>query len=146
MNWVRAARLFAFGAFLFPLSAPAASPTYDAIELWVSGAGTGQPVSVSVDPLLDRHPISPLIFGVNFGSAAQASRFHWPVRRWGGNSTTRYSWQHDISNHAMDWFFSTIEEDNPNPAALPDGSAADRFVEETRAAGGAPLVTVPLIG
>ena len=106
----------------------------------------GQTVTVAVDPSLDRHAISPLIFGVSFGSAAQALRIHWPVRRWGGNSTTRYSWQDDISNHASDWFFYNIEEANSNPAALPDGSAADRFVDETRAGGGAPLITVPLIG
>ena len=104
------------------------------------------PVAVAVDPGADRHPVSPWIYGVNFGSAAQASRLHWPVRRWGGNSTTRYSWQDDISNHANDWFFYNIEEANANPGALPDGSAADVFIDQTRAAGGEPLVTVPTIG
>jgi hypothetical protein len=106
----------------------------------------GQPVTVSVDPSLDRRAVNPLIFGVNFGSAAQATRIRWPLRRWGGNSTTRYSWQHDISNHASDWFFYNIEEDNPDPGALPDGSSADRFVDETRTGGGDALMTVPLIG
>ncbi len=106
----------------------------------------GQAVTVAVDPSLDRHGVSPFIFGVSFGSAAQALRIRWPVRRWGGNSTTRYSWQDDISSHASDWFFYNIEESNPNPGALPDGSAADRFVDETRAGGGTPLITVPLIG
>jgi hypothetical protein len=104
------------------------------------------PVAVSVDPGADRHAISPLIYGVNFGSKAQAARIHWPVRRWGGNSTTRYSWQDDISNHASDWFFYNIEESTPNPATLPDGSTADVFIDDTRAAGGEPLMTVPTIG
>ena len=103
-------------------------------------------VTVAVDPNADRRPVSPRIYGVNFGSAAQASRVGWPVRRWGGNSTTRYSWQHDISNRASDWFFYNIENDNPNPGALPHGSASDRFIDETRATGGEPLITVPLIG
>jgi hypothetical protein len=111
-----------------------------------SQAAAVAPVSVTIDPGLDRHAISPLIYGVNFGSDAQAARLHWPVRRWGGNSTTRYSWQHDISNHASDWFFYNIEEDNPNPGALPDGSAADLFIDRTRAAGGEPIITVPTIG
>lgn len=106
----------------------------------------GAAVSVAVDPSLDRRPVSPLVYGVNFGSAAQASRIRWPLRRWGGNSTTRYSWQDDISNKASDWFFYNIEDDNPAPGSLPDGSAADRFVDETRAAGGEALITVPLIG
>lgn len=104
------------------------------------------PVSVSIDPTADRRAISPLIYGVSFGSAAQASRLRWPVRRWGGNATTRYSWEDDIANHANDWFFYNVEETNSNPSALPHGSAADRFIDETRAAGGEALVTLPTIG
>ncbi|HVT15107.1 MAG TPA: glycoside hydrolase family 44 protein [Thermoanaerobaculia bacterium] len=103
-------------------------------------------VSVSVDPGAKRHPISPLIYGVNFGDDAQAAALRWPVRRWGGNATTRYSWQDDIANRASDWFFYNIENANANPGALPDGSASDVFVDRTRAAGGEPLITVPLIG
>jgi hypothetical protein len=121
---------------LWALACAAAAPLAAA-----SGA-----VTVAVDPAADRHPVSPLVYGVNFGSDAQAARLRWPIRRWGGNSTTRYSWQDDISNHASDWFFYSIEEANANPAALPDGSAADRFVDATRAAGGEPLVTLPILG
>jgi len=112
----------------------------------VPAVAAAAPVAVTVDPGADRHPVSPLIYGVNFGSAAQAARLHWPVRRWGGNATTRYSWQDDISNRASDWFFYNIEEANANPGALPDGSAADVFIDETRTAGGEPLMTVPTIG
>ncbi|HEY8022395.1 MAG TPA: glycoside hydrolase family 44 protein [Thermoanaerobaculia bacterium] len=103
-------------------------------------------MTVSVDPGAARHPISPLIYGVSFGSDAQAARLRWPIRRWGGNATTRYSWRDDIANRASDWFFYNIEESNPNPAALPDGSAADRFIDATRAAGGQPVITLPTIG
>jgi hypothetical protein len=103
-------------------------------------------VTVTVDPEADRHPVSPFIYGVNFGSDSQAASLHWPVRRWGGNATTRYSWQDDISNKASDWFFYNIEADTSNPAALPNGSTADLFIDSTRAAGGQPLITVPLIG
>ena len=115
---------------------------------WVAAAplAAASAVSVSVDPGADRHPISPFVYGVNFGSDAQAARLRWPLRRWGGNATTRYSWQDDISNHASDWFFYSIEEANASPAALPDGSAADRFVDATRAVGGEALVTLPTIG
>jgi hypothetical protein len=103
-------------------------------------------VTVNVDPAADRHPVSPLIYGVNFGDDAQAAHLHWPVRRWGGNGTTRYSWQDDTANHASDWFFYNLPNDNPNPGALPNGSSSDVFVDATRAAGGEPLITVPLIG
>ncbi len=69
-----------------------------------------------------------------------------PVRRWGGNATTRYNWRTDTSNHASDWYFENIPNDNANPAALPDGSSSDLFVEANRRAGAETLLTVPLIG
>lgn len=102
-------------------------------------------VTVAVDSSANRHAISPLIYGVNFGDDAQAAALHWPSRRWGGNSTTRYSWQDDIANHASDWFFYNIES-QPDPGTLPDGSTADLFVDATKAAGGETVLTVPLIG
>jgi glycosyl hydrolase family 44 len=104
------------------------------------------PVTVSVDPGLDRRAISPFIYGVNFGTDAQMQGLHWPVRRWGGNATTRYNWQRDISNRGSDWFFFNIPEDNPNPGQLPDNSSADVFIDRTRTGGGQPLITFPLIG
>jgi glycosyl hydrolase family 44 len=103
-------------------------------------------LTVQIDPNADRRPVSPWIYGVNFGDATQLSALHFPVRRWGGNSVTRYSWEDDISNKASDWFFYNIENDNPNPGALPDGSASDSFVAEATAAGSEVLLTVPTIG
>jgi hypothetical protein len=114
--------------------------------LLVPAAALPADVAVSVDPAADRRAVSPLIFGVNFASRATLDRMRYTANRWGGNSTTRYSWQDDTSNRASDWFFLNIPEDNPNPAALPDGSAADRFVDDTRGAGAEPLLTVPTIG
>ena len=102
-------------------------------------------VAVAVDPSANRHAISPLIYGVNFGDDTQALALRWPARRWGGNGTTRYSWQDDIANHASDWFFYNIES-QPDPGTLPDGSTADLFVDATKAEGGETVLTVPLIG
>jgi hypothetical protein len=124
------------------LAAFAASPGWAAS----APAAAATTIAVTVDPGADRHPISPLIFGVNFGDDAQAARLRWPVRRWGGNATTRYSWQDDVSNHASDWFFYNLPNDNANPQNLPNGSASDGFVAATRAAAGEPLITVPTIG
>ncbi|HTY43424.1 MAG TPA: glycoside hydrolase family 44 protein [Thermoanaerobaculia bacterium] len=103
------------------------------------------PIAVTVDPASNRHPISALIYGVNFGDDAQALALRWPARRWGGNGTTRYSWQDDIANHASDWFFYNIES-QPDPGTLPDGSTADLFIDATRAAGSETVLTIPLIG
>jgi hypothetical protein len=67
----------------------------------------------------------------------------WPVRRWGGNATTRYNWQIDAANRANDWFFLNAPWTNDNPAT---GSAVDHFISETRRTDGEPLVTLPMIG
>ncbi|HUL79927.1 MAG TPA: glycoside hydrolase family 44 protein [Vicinamibacteria bacterium] len=103
-------------------------------------------VTVTVDPAADHRPVSPLVFGVNFASRATLTRMLYPANRWGGNSTTRYSWVDDTSNRASDWFFFNIPEDDPDPTTLPDGSSADLFVDDARAAGSEPLLTVGTIG
>ena len=116
------------------------------VTLLTAGPSGAATIAVSIDPNADRHAVSPQIFGVNFGDAAQMTRLKVPVRRWGGNSVTRYNWETDTHNTASDWFFTNYANDVPNPAALPDGSSADTFVDEIRAAAGEALITVPLIG
>jgi hypothetical protein len=140
-----AASLLVLLAAAAPLTAaaPAAPLTAAAPAAQVTAAAA---IMVTVDPGVNRHPISPLIYGVNFGDDAQAARLRWPVRRWGGNGTTRYSWQDDTSNHASDWFFYNLPNANPNPQSLPFGSSSDLFVGATRTAAGEPLITVPTIG
>ncbi|MBL8111569.1 MAG: IPT/TIG domain-containing protein, partial [Acidobacteria bacterium] len=116
---------------------------------WIERTGLPPPptsVTISVNPSANRRAIDPRIYGVNFGTTAQANAMHWPVRRWGGNSTTRYSWEHDIANTASDWFFYNVERDNPDPSDLPNNSSADRFVDDTKASGGETLLTIPTIG
>ena len=58
---------------------------------------TGEPpppqeLAVGVDLGANRRPVNPMIYGFNFGTAAQLADLGVPFRRWGGNSTTRYSW------------------------------------------------------
>jgi hypothetical protein len=103
-------------------------------------------VAVSVDVTLDRRAVNPLVYGVNFGTSAQFAALPYPLRRWGGNATTRYSWTQDARNSGSDWYFITTPSNHPNPALLPHGSEADLFVGETRAAGADVIVTVPTIG
>lgn len=112
----------------------------------MGGNPGGTAVTVQVDPNADRRPINPDVYGVNFGTAAQAQSMAWPTRRWGGNSVSRYNWQQDASNSGSDWYFISSANDHPNPAQLPNGSAADVFVTETIAAGSHPLMTVPMLG
>jgi len=101
--------------------------------------------ALTVDVASDRAPISPLIYGMNFADEALAAELDLPVNRWGGNATTRYNWQTDVSNRASDWFFENIANDSV-VASLPDGSAADLFVQANRVRDTETLLTVPLIG
>ena len=102
--------------------------------------------ALSVNAGTERHAISPYIYGMNFAEEALAADLNLPVRRWGGNSTTRYNWQADIHNTGSDWYFENIPEDNDNRASLPNGSAADKFVDQDNRTGTETLMTVPLIG
>ncbi len=119
---------------------------FAALLVAIAAAAHAAPVNVTVDTSLDRHPINPLIYGVNFGDTQEFTDVPYPLRRWGGNSTTRYNWQLDTHNTASDWFFQNIPSSIANPAALPDGSDADLFVTETRGAHAEVLMTVPTIG
>jgi len=125
-----------------------AQPTFYLDDVTVV-ARTGPPPAppaLSVDAAAGRHPISPTIYGINFAGEDLAAELDLPVRRWGGNSTTRYNWQNDTHNTGSDWYFENIPEPNDAPWLLPDGSAVDRFVEQDRRTGTDSLITVPLIG
>jgi len=124
----------------------------DDIRFVASGLPTPTPLgpvagpALRVDAASNRHAISPYIYGMNFADEALATELRLPVQRWGGNATTRYNWRTDTSNHASDWYFENIPNDNANPAALPDGSSSDQFVEANQRAAAETLMTVPLIG
>ncbi|MCU0497016.1 MAG: glycoside hydrolase family 44 protein [Anaerolineae bacterium] len=109
---------------------------------------TAQPTPpiLTIDLTAPTRLISPYIYGINFASEAFANEIDLPINRWGGNSTTRYNWQTDTANHAMDWYFENIQKDNPNRPNLPHGSESDRFVEQNIRTGTQTLLTIPMIG
>ncbi|GGK92823.1 endoglucanase [Sphaerisporangium melleum] len=113
-------------------------------------AGTGSAAeagpALTVDLSAPTHPISPYVYGMNFTEEALAKELRLPVRRWGGNATTRYNFRLDTTNRASDWFFENIAGENANPDALPDGSETDRFVDQDRRTGTDSVITLPLIG
>ena len=101
--------------------------------------------AVAVDPGLDRRPISDLVYGVNFASAAQLADIGYTLNRWGGNGTTRFNWQLDVHNSAFDWFYFNYAAAN-DPQALPAGSESDQFVLASRAARAEVILTLPTMG
>ncbi len=102
--------------------------------------------ALSVNAGAQRKAISPYIYGMNYAEETLAADLNLPVHRWGGNSTTRYNWQQDIHNTGSDWYFENIPAENANRANLPNGSAADKFVEQNNRTNTETLMTVPLIG
>ena len=96
---------------------------------------------ITVDAAAGRHAISPLIYGVAFGSQAQLLTLNAPLNRSGGNGETRYNWRLNASNHANDWYFESIAD----TAATP-GEEADTFVAASKAAGAQSMLTIPMLG
>ena len=96
------------------------------------------PVTVAVDPTLDRRTINPLIYGVNWADSTQLSTGLYTANRRGGNATTRYNWIVDTSNRAFDYYFLNISEGTGN------GTSVDGFVTPTLAAGAAAVLTMPI--
>jgi hypothetical protein len=121
-----------------------AQPTFylDDIQLTGSGAsGANEAVSevdgpvLRIDAAADHHPISPFIYGMAFADPVLAAELRVSVNRWGGNATTRYNWQNDVSNRGSDWYFENHPRDNPDASRLPADSSADRFVAANVEAG-----------
>jgi hypothetical protein len=110
---------------------------------WPAAAATGP--ALAVDVSADRHPISRDIYGMNFADEALARDLKLPVRRWGGNATTRYNYALDETNRGSDWYFENVPG-NADPAQLPNGSETDVFVDQDRRTGTSTLLTLPLIG
>jgi len=102
--------------------------------------------ALSVDAAAVRHPISPYIYGMNFADETLAAELGLPVRRWGGNSTTRYNWQTDVHNTGSDWYYENIPDSNAYDASLPDGSTTDLTVEQNLRTGTETILTLPLLG
>jgi hypothetical protein len=145
------------GVVVFWNNTASAQATFylDDIQFVNVGLPTPTPVppdvgpALSVDVQADRHPISPYIYGMNLSDEddeALAAELQLPVRRWGGNSTSRYNWQINVHNTGSDWYFENIPDRNTITETLPDGSATDQFVEQDRRTGTKTILTMPLIG
>jgi hypothetical protein len=109
----------------------------------------GVDITLHVDTTAARKPISPYIYGMNEYSMSGdvvtlMQELGLPVRRWGGNITTRYNWQTDVANHGSDWFFGNVKESNAT--GLPDDSAVNRFINQNRQTAVESLIVLPMSG
>ncbi len=123
-----------------------AIPTFYVDDVTLQGGAPPPPPPnptnfATVDAASNRHPISPLIYGVAFATSNQLADLNCPLNRSGGNAETRYNWQLNAHNHASDWYFESIADSPAVPAA-----ASDSHVAASKAGGAQPILTVPMIG
>ncbi|HEY6214224.1 MAG TPA: glycoside hydrolase family 44 protein, partial [Vicinamibacterales bacterium] len=106
--------------------------------------GRAQPpaLTLNVDVSAQRNPISPHIYGLNFAKPSFAQEIALPVRRWGGNLTTRYNFQLNATNHGSDWFFHNNNAFDPFTSAE---QTADQWIAQNAPATDS-LITVPMAG
>jgi hypothetical protein len=116
------------------------------VTLAVPATAAGPGLTVNVGN--ETRAISPLIYGMNaFGlDATTAGNAGITVTRWGGDDTSRYNYQNNVTNSASDFYF-----ENFTGAAdmLPNATGATNFTDYVAAnnsIGTKSLGTVPLQG
>jgi hypothetical protein len=98
-------------------------------------------VTVAVDAAANRHPISPLIYGVHFADTPTLLDLNATINRYGGNSAGRYNWILNVDNRGADYFFESI----PYGSAV-SGELGDTFISTTKTGGAEPFLTMPMVG
>lgn len=97
-------------------------------------------VTVNVDTLSNRHPISPFVYGGAYPKDANTiTDSGLTVVRWGGDATSRYSWKTQTYNAGNDWYFSDymIGEIGTSDSA--------QFITDVKGAGSNPLMTMVML-
>ncbi|HTA94456.1 MAG TPA: glycoside hydrolase family 44 protein [Polyangiaceae bacterium] len=88
-------------------------------------------VSLVVNCRAPGHPISPYIYGM----AGEVTDTGATTRRWGGNRSTRYNWQANVTNAGKDWFFENAKGDDYR-----------KFLSDDRAQHLTTALTIPIVG
>ena len=115
-------------------------------DMTLPATPTQATVAVRVDVQADRHPISPLIYGLAFAPADALTDLRPGLNRWGGNDKSRYNWVlGNADNAGRDWRFGNRLAYGTAPNGQPS-SAADEFVRGNMQAGAATLLTIPTLG
>lgn len=105
-------------------------------------AQSGTQVSVNIDPLTNRHAISPYIYGGAYpSSTTNITDSGTTVVRWGGDATSTYNWQLQTYNAAADWYF---EDFAASGIGNGDGDSV-QFINDVKTAGSSPLMTMVML-
>jgi hypothetical protein len=119
------------------LSTPSLPLRSQASNATAAATSSTTAVSVTVNVLANRHPISPYVYGANFPpSTAYIKAGGLTLSRWGGNNSSRYNWKINAKNDDADWYFENYSWGSPNSAG---------FIEQAVAGGAAPIMTIPML-
>jgi hypothetical protein len=129
-------------------------------QVWIDSVSLGPPppppaLALTVNTALDRHAISPDIYGLNHYEASSGigpvdfDSLGVSVNRWGGNDVETYNWQLGSRNLANDYFFENVADCFSPPSYDCSGGNPPEylsFVADNLAHGRKPLIAVPLMG
>ena len=130
------------------LSSPQAAELRAAGQRNASGAThakplTGKAVTITIDALTNRHPISTYVYGGAYPQdAATIADSGLTEVRWGGDATSTYNWQLETYNAANDYYFEDYAAEGFGNGS--DGNAA-QFIQDVIAAGSNPLMTMVML-
>jgi hypothetical protein len=102
------------------------------------------PLSLAVDVGQEQKPISPHIYGLNFARESFAAEIALPLRRWGGNTLSRYNWRNGKANLASDWYFENATTTNAYDWNVAEDHSG--WIAQNRRTGTESLLTVPMLG
>ncbi len=142
------------GLYNTPYPAPAtvtvtATSTLDTTVTGSATVALTQPAasagpSLTVDAGTVTHAINPYIYGWNAFqlSSSAAATANISINRWGGDATSRYNYQLDVTNAASDWYF----ENSTGSTGLQDTSQFNQLVQSNQAINSKTIGTVPVNG
>ncbi|MCL2265281.1 MAG: glycoside hydrolase family 44 protein [Treponema sp.] len=101
-------------------------------------------INITIDTN-DTKPVSPYIYGVNI--SPNAEKFTAGAYRLGGNRTTGYNWENNLSNAGEDWHNFNDEYMVPRGknGSIPAITVTD-FAENVKRAGAYAVITLPMAG
>jgi hypothetical protein len=98
-------------------------------------AGSVTAVTVNINPLANRHQISPFVYGNNDETISDITDAGFTYSRWGGNDASNYNYLLQTRNSAGDWYFEDY------------GGAGDQvgLITQTQNAGSHALTTMAMM-
>lgn len=117
----------------------------------VDWSKTDLPISYFINPLQDKSPISPYIYGTNHWSVNQGLYNNIPSRRIGGNANTPYNWENNATNSGADWFHMSTPglltaSDIPKERWKEPGIVLTDFHDNSLKYGAVSFIQIPCAG